>query len=62
MGDLFLIISQRDFADYKNDSVIPCIATGIIDEIDQLIENDYLRLFKWFPDNQIKAIQIFATF
>ena len=46
MGDLFLIISETDFADYKNDSLIPCIATGLVDEIDQLIENDYLRLFK----------------
>ena len=56
-----LSTSQLDFADYKNDLVIRCIVTGIIDEINQLIENDYIRLFKLFPDNQMKPMQICAT-
>ena len=57
-----LSTSQLDFADYKNDLVIRCIATGNIDEINQLIKNDYLSLFRWYPDNQMKPMQICAAF
>ena len=57
-----LSTSQLDFADYKNDLVIRCIATGNIDEINQLIKNGYLSLFRWYPDNQMKPMQICAAF
>ena len=54
LSDLFLVVQNVDFASYADDNTI--YDTG--DKIDEVIfslQESSKKLFKWFPDNQIKT-------
>ena len=52
--DMFFELSQTDFASYPDDNT-PCAEADNIDEVITILENDSIRLFKWFSDNHMNA-------
>ena len=52
--DMFFLISETEFASYDDDNT-PYVAADNIDNVNRMLENDSIRLFKWFSDNQMKA-------
>ena len=47
---------MTDFASYATNNT-PYVSAGTINEVIKRLENTSVKLFKWFPDNQIKANQ-----
>ena len=43
-----------DFASYADDSTLYVSSDSIVDLI-RILENDSIKLFKWFSDNMMKA-------
>ena len=43
-----------DFASYADDNT-PYVSSDSIEDVIRILENDYIRLFKWFSDNMMKA-------
>ena len=54
--DMFFELSQTDFASYADDNT-PYREADNIDEVITILENDSIQLFKWFSNNQMKAIK-----
>ena len=52
--DLFFIMNKTEFASYADDNT-PYTSGQNIDNVIRSLENDSVRLFKWFSDNQMKA-------
>ena len=52
--DLFFIMNETEFASYADDNT-PYTSGQNIDNVIRSLENDFVRLFKWFSDNQMKA-------
>ena len=52
--DLFFIMNETEFASYADDNT-PYTSGQNIDNVIRSLENDSVRLFKWFSDNQMKA-------
>ena len=52
--DLFLIMKETSFASYADDNT-PCVTAENLDEVIKSLEEDSIKLFQWFSDNQIKA-------
>ena len=52
--DMFFELSETEFASYADDNT-PYVEGDNIDEVIKKLENDSIRLFKWFSDNQMKA-------
>ena len=50
------MISDTDFASYVDDNA-PYVSADTIDEVIKRLETAYVKLFKWFADNQIKVNQ-----
>ena len=45
---------ETDFASYADD-ITPYVLGDGIDDVIKSLEDDSINLFKWFPDNQMKA-------
>ena len=54
--DMFFELSQTDFAGYADDKT-PYAEANNIDEVIATLKNDSIQLFKWFSENQLKAIK-----
>ena len=52
--DLFFIMSKTEFASYADDNT-PYNSGQNIDNVIRTLENDSVRLLKWFSNNQMKA-------
>ena len=52
--DLFFIMNKTEFASYADDNT-PYTSGQNIDNVIRTLENDSVRLFKWFSNNQMKA-------
>ena len=52
--DLFFIMNETEFASYADDNT-PYTSGQNIDNVIRTLENDSVRLFKWFSNNQMKA-------
>ena len=47
-------MNDIDFASYADDSTLYVSSDSIVDLI-RILENDSIKLFKWFSDNMMKA-------
>ena len=54
--DLFYMMSDTDFASYADDNT-PYVSADTIDEVIKTLETAFVKLFKWFANNQMKANQ-----
>ena len=52
--DLFFIMNETEFASYADDNT-PFASGQSIDNVMRTLENDSVRLFKWFSNNQMKV-------
>ena len=52
--DLFFIMNESEFASYAHDNTSYTSGQNI-DNVIRTFENDSVRLFKWFSNNQMKA-------
>ena len=52
--DLFFITNETEFATYADDNT-SYTSDQNIDDVMRTLENDSVRLFKWFSNNQTKA-------
>ena len=52
--ELFFIMNETEFASYADDNT-PYTSGQDIDNVIRTIENNSIRLFKWFSNNQMKA-------
>ena len=50
---MFFLMNETEFARYADDS-IPYLASDNVNKIIKILENDSIRLFEWFSDNQMK--------
>ena len=51
---MFFDLSQTDLASYADDNTL-YVQANKIDEFITILGNDSIQLFKWFPENQMKA-------
>ena len=54
LWDLFFILNKTEFASYADDNT-PYNSGQNIDNVIRTLENDSVRLLKWFSNNQMKA-------
>ena len=52
--DMFFAMNDIDFASYADDNT-PYVSSGSIEDVIRILENDSIKLFKWFSDNIMKA-------
>ena len=51
---MFFLMNETEFISYADDNT-PHVASDNIDYVIKILENDFILLFKWFLDNQMKA-------
>ena len=51
---MFFVMNDIDFASYADDNKLYVSSDSIVDLI-RILENDSIKLFKWFSDNMMKA-------
>ena len=49
-----IFLRDIDFASYTEDNT-PCVSSDSIEDVIRILENDSIKLFKWFTDNMMKA-------
>ena len=54
VSDLFLVLSDVEFASYVDDNT-PYVVKNIIRSVIKSLENTSVELFEWFSNNQMKA-------
>ena len=47
-------MNDIDFASYADDNT-PYVSSDNIEDVIRILENDSLKLFKWFSDNMMKV-------
>ena len=52
--DMFFVMNGIDFASYADNNT-PCVSSDSIEDVIRILENDSIKLFKWFSDNIMKA-------
>ena len=52
--DMFFVMNDIDFASYADDNT-PYVSSDSIEDVIRILENDSIKLFKWFSDNIMKA-------
>ena len=52
--DMFFVMNDIGFASYADDNT-PYISSDSIEDVIRILENDSIKLFKWFSDNMMKA-------
>ena len=52
--DIFFLVSETDSPSYANDNTLHASFDNV-DDVIKILENDDIRLFKWFSDNKMKA-------
>ena len=52
--DFFLIMKETSFASYADDNS-PYVTPENLDDVIKSLEEDSIKLFQWFSDNQMKA-------
>ena len=52
--NLFLIMKETSFASYADDNTLYVTAENL-DEVIKSLEEDSIKFFQWFSDNQMKA-------
>lgn len=52
--DLLLIVSKTEFASYADDNTSNTLGQ-YIDDVIGTLENDFVKLFKWFSNNNMKV-------
>ena len=52
--DMFFVMNGIDFASYADDNT-PYVSSDSIEDVIRILENDSIKLFKWFSDNMMKA-------
>ena len=52
--DMFFAMKDIDFASYADDNT-PYVSSDSIEDVIRILENDSIKLFKWFSDNMMKA-------
>ena len=52
--DLFLIMKETRLASYTDDNM-PYVTAKNLDEVIKSLEEDSIKLFQWFSENQMKA-------
>ena len=51
---MFFVMNDIDFASYADDSTL-YVSSDSIGDLIRILENDSIKLFKWFSDNMMKA-------
>ena len=51
---MFFAMKDIDFASYADDNT-PYVACDSIEDVIRILENDSIKLFKWFSDNMMKV-------
>ena len=51
---MFFVMKDIDFASYADDNT-PYVSSDSIQDVIRILENDSIKLFKWFSDNMMKA-------
>ena len=51
---MFFAMKGTDFSSYAHNNT-PYISSDSIEDIIRILENDSIKLFKWFSDNMMKA-------
>ena len=51
---MFFAMKDIDFASYADDNT-PYVSSDSIEDVIKILENDSIKLFKWFSDNIMKA-------
>ena len=51
---MFFVMNDIDFASYADDNP-PYVSSDSIEDVIRILENDSIKLFKWFSDNMMKA-------
>ena len=54
LWDFFLIMKETSFASYTDDNS-PYVTPENLDDVIKSLEEDSIKLFQWFSDNQMKA-------
>ena len=52
--DLFLIMKETSFTSYADDNT-PYVTAKNLYEVIKSLEEDFIKLFQWFSDNQMKV-------
>ena len=52
--DLFLIMKETSFTSYADDNT-PYVTAENLYEVIKSLEEDFIKLFQWFSDNQMKV-------
>ena len=52
--DLFLIMKETSFTSYADDNT-PYVTVENLYEVIKSLEEDFIKLFQWFSDNQMKV-------
>ena len=52
--DMFFAMKDIDFPSYADDNT-PYVSSDSIEDVIRILENDSIKLFKWFFDNMMKA-------
>ena len=52
--DMFFVMNDIDSASYADDNT-PYVSSDSIEDVIRILENDSIKLFKWFSDNMMKA-------
>ena len=47
-------MNETDFANYADDTT-PYVTGNNLDDVMKNLENDYIKLFRWFEENQMKG-------
>ena len=51
---MFFVMNDIDFTSYADDNT-PYVSSYSIGDVIRILENDSIKLFKWFSDNMVKA-------
>ena len=51
---MFFVMNDIDFASYADENT-PYVSSDSIEDVIRILENDYIKLFKWYSNNMMKA-------
>ena len=51
---MFFVMNDIDFASHADDNTVH-VLSDIIEDIIRILENNFIKLFKWFSDNMMKV-------
>ena len=51
---MFFVMNDIDFASYADENT-PYVSSDSTEDVIRILENDSIKLFKWFSDSTMKA-------